>query len=57
MLRLSDVENDAPVYFAVSQAAENIIDGLERHLLNCCLHFAFGGKRQRFLEIFSRSED
>jgi hypothetical protein len=55
--RLSDVQNDAAVYFALSQSTENFIDGIERQLLDRRLHFAFGGKGERFLKIFSCADD
>ena len=55
--RLSDVQNDAAVYFAFSQSTENFIDGIERELLDRRLHFAFGGKGERFLKIFSCAHD
>lgn len=55
--RLSDVQNDAAVYFAFSQSTENFIDGIERELLDRRLHFAFGGKAERFLKIFSCAHD
>jgi hypothetical protein len=57
MLRLSDIQNDAAVYFALSQPAEDIVNRIERKLLDRGLHFAFGGKGQCFLEIFSRADD
>src|SRR5205814_6083551 len=55
--RLSDVQNDAAVYFAFSQSTENFIDGIEGELLDSRLDFAFGGKAERFLKIFSCAHD
>ena len=55
--RLSNVQNDAAVYFALSQSTENFIDRIERELLDRRLHFAFGGKAERFLKIFSCAHD
>jgi hypothetical protein len=55
--RLSNVQNDAAVYFASSQSTENFIDGIEWELLDRRLHFGFGGKGERFLKIFSCAHD
>lgn len=55
--RLSDVQNDAAVYFALSQSTENFVDRIEWELLDRRSHFAFGGKGQRFLKIFSCAHD
>jgi hypothetical protein len=55
--RVGNIYHDPAVYFAFSQPTENIVDALERKLLDRCLHLAFGGKSQRFLKIFSRSDD
>ena len=53
----SDIENYAAIYFAGPEAIEDIVDPLQRLVLDGCLYLALGGKGERFFEVQTGSDD
>ena len=55
--RCSDIENYAAIYFAGPEAIEDIVDRLQRLVLDGCLYLALGGKGERFFKVQTGSDD
>src|SRR5579859_417796 len=54
---LFQAEDDAAVYLAFFEPAEDIVDGFKRQGIDGGFHLAFGRKGERFFEVESRADD